>query len=162
MTPLPDQIRWETNSPEETNQLGISLGRSLAGGCVLALVGPLGAGKTLLVKGIADGNSVEDRRCVTSPTFTLVNEYSGRLTLYHIDVYRLSSPVEFVALGFDELVRPDAAVVVEWADRVRKVMPSDSLWIEIAPTSESGRRLHLSAGGSVAAECLKTLRAQRR
>ncbi len=149
-------------SPEATFAFGEALGHSLTGGITIGLVGPLGAGKTLLVKGIATGNAVDDVGQVTSPTFTLVNEYSGGLYLYHLDAYRLSSPAELLSLGFDELVRPDAAVVVEWADRVREVMPEETLWIEFSVTGDSSRTLALLAAGAPGSRCLEMLRAAKR
>ena len=127
MTAGSEQAQWETTSPEATFALGEALGRSLIGGITIGLVGPLGAGKTQLVKGIAAGNAIDDTRRVTSPTFTLVHEYGGRLCLYHLDAYRVSGPKEFLSLGFDEFVRRDSAVVVEWADRVRPIMPDEAL-----------------------------------
>ena len=146
-----------TGSPEETLALGEALGRALCGGVTIGLVGPLGAGKTHLVKGIATGNAIDDVRQVTSPTFTLVNEYPGRLTLYHVDVYRLRGPADLMALGFDELTRPDSVVVVEWADRVRGVMPVDTLWIEVTTTGETTRSFRFVAGGEAAARCVEVL-----
>ncbi len=131
---------WETDSVEATVALGESLGRSLGGGLTIGLAGPLGAGKTQLVKGMAVGNAVDDVRKVTSPTFTLVHEYPGRLRLYHVDAYRLRDPGEFAALGFEEWMRPDAAVVVEWADRVRSAMPDEGLWVELDVTGVTTRR----------------------
>ncbi len=98
--------------------LGERIGRNLRGGEVLALVGELGTGKTHLIKGLAHGLDVAAAYDVTSPTFTLVNELPGRLMLYHIDAYRLDEPRQLEALGFDEFCRPEAVVVVEWADRV--------------------------------------------
>ncbi len=145
---------FKTQSAQETLELGEALGRSLVGGLVVGLVGPLGAGKTQLVKGIALGNGVEDVRQVTSPTFTLVHEYPGRLALHHIDAYRLSGPQELAALGFDELIQPDAAVVVEWADRVQSLIPPDALCVTISPTGEQHRSLAFEPGGALAVECL--------
>ncbi len=150
---------WHTSSPEQTRALGKGLGRSLAGGLTVALLGPLGAGKTQLVKGIAEGNGAADPSKVTSPTFTLINEYAGRLTLFHIDAYRLKGSVELLALGFDELVRPDSAVVVEWADRVTAALPEDLLRIELTPTGKTQRRFDASASGRIAERCLERLAA---
>ena len=146
-----------TGSPEETFALGDALGRALCGGVTIGLVGPLGAGKTHLVKGIATGNAIDDVRKVTSPTFTLVHEYPGRLTLYHVDVYRLRGSADLMALGFDELTRPDCVVVVEWADRVRGVMPVDALWIEVTTTGDTTRSFRFVAGGEAAARCAEEL-----
>jgi tRNA threonylcarbamoyladenosine biosynthesis protein TsaE len=154
--------RWETTSPEATLALGAALGRSLTGGLMIGLVGPLGSGKTQLVKGIASGNEIDDIRKVTSPTFTLVHEYPGRLKLHHVDVYRLSGARELEALGFEEFVGPDSAVVIEWADRVRSVMPADTLWVDLAPTGETSRALTFRAGGETAVRCLASLRAAAR
>jgi tRNA threonylcarbamoyladenosine biosynthesis protein TsaE len=153
---------WWTTSPEATLALGESLGRLLIGGVTIGLVGPLGSGKTQLVKGIAVGNSIDDVRKVTSPTFTLVHEHPGTLRLYHVDVYRLSGARELEALGFEEFARPDSAVVVEWADRVRSVMPEDALWIELIPTGETSRTLTFRATGDMGAQLLDALREARR
>ncbi len=144
----------DTTSVDATIALGEALGRSLVGGLTIGLVGPLGAGKTQLVKGIASGNAVGDARRVTSPTFTLIHEYPGRLNLYHVDVYRLRNPGELLALGFDELATPCAVVVVEWADRVRVVMPDEALWVTLAVTGDTARRVSFVATGEAAARCL--------
>lgn len=151
-----------TTSPRATFALGEALGRSLVGGVVIGLTGPLGAGKTYLVKGIAGGNAGGASVEVTSPTFTLVNEYTGTLALYHLDSYRLPNAQALLDLGFDEMIRPDTAVVVEWADRVRSVMPSDCLWIELAPKGETDRRMSFAAYGDAAGDCLTRLRNDRR
>ena len=135
-----------------TIALGEALGQSLVGGLTIGLVGPLGAGKTQLVKGIASGNSDGDPRRVTSPTFGLVHEYSGRLDLYHVDVYRLRNSAELLALGFDELAAPSAAVVVEWADRVRAVMPDE------AETAELMRLITRIKAGDAGAEVADGMR----
>jgi len=147
--------RLASNSPEETHALGVALGRVLVGEIVIGLVGQLGAGKTHFVKGLAVGNALCDDRAVTSPTFTLINEYAGRLTLYHLDAYRLTSVDQFVALGFDELLRGDSAVVVEWADRVRPAMPDESLWLTIEPVGETQRTFDASATGRAPRDVLE-------
>jgi tRNA threonylcarbamoyladenosine biosynthesis protein TsaE len=134
----------------------------LIGGVTIGLVGPLGSGKTQLVKGIAVGNSIDDVRKVTSPTFTLVHEHPGTLRLYHVDAYRLSGARELAALGFEEFARPDSAVVVEWADRVRSVMPEDALWIELTPTGETSRTLTFCATGDMGGRVLDALQKARR
>ena len=158
MTVEPRRQTWETTSPKATVALGEALGHSLAGGLAIGLVGPLGAGKTQLVKGIAAGNALDDVHKVTSPTFTLVHEYPGRLHLYHVDVYRLGGSQDLAALGFDELIRPDTAVVIEWADRVRSVIPEEALWIELSDQGRTHRRLDFGATGEAAIRCLDSLR----
>ena len=162
MSGIPQRDTWETTSAEETLTLGEDLGRALVGGLTVGLVGPLGSGKTQLVKGIATGNGIDDARKVTSPTFTLVHEYQGRLTLYHVDVYRLSGPNELEALGFEEFARADSAVVIEWADRVRPIVPEGALWVDLVPTGQTSRTLSFNATGQAAAGCLQALRAAHR
>lgn len=147
--------RFTSNSTEETHALGAALGRVLIGEIVVGLVGQLGAGKTYFVKGVAVGNAISDDRAVTSPTFTLINEYAGRLTLYHLDAYRLTNVDQFVALGFDELQRQDSAVVVEWADRVRPAMPDESLWLTIESGGETQRTFDASARGRAPCDLLE-------
>jgi len=143
-------VTFDSSSPDATKALGRRLGERLAGGVVIGLVGPLGAGKTQFVKGVALGNALSDERVVTSPTFTLIHEYSGRLTLCHLDAYRLKNAAELLALGFDDLQREDTAVVVEWADRVIDAMPDESMWIEISSTGDSERSLAVRAHGDAA------------
>ncbi len=149
---------WRTTSVNETHALGRVIGERLIGGITIGLVGPLGAGKTQLVKGIAAGNGFDDADQVTSPTYTLVHEYGGNLSLFHLDAYRLTKPSELEALGFDEMVRPDTAVVVEWADRVETIMPNDSLWIAMKPTGDTERQIEARANGPMSATFLESLR----
>ncbi len=151
------KIQRSSHGVEDTFALGQAIGKSLTGGLTLGLTGPLGAGKTHLVKGIASGNGFSDDREVTSPTFTLINEYPGKLLLYHLDAYRLQSAAELQALGFDELVRHDSVVIVEWADRVTDAMPDDRVWIEIIPTGEQDRNITISAVGEMAHPWLAAL-----
>ena len=162
MTSRAHSAVFESLSPDDTLALGAALGRVFAGGLTVALVGPLGAGKTHLVKGVAIGNGATDPRKVTSPTFTLIHEYAGRLTLYHVDVYRLRGPAEVVALGMEELIRADSVVLVEWADRVRNLIPAPRLTIEIEPLAENSRRLTMAAEGEAAIECLSRLQCEPR
>jgi tRNA threonylcarbamoyladenosine biosynthesis protein TsaE len=108
-----------SHSPAETQSLGESWGRAAERGSVIALSGDLGAGKTELVKGIARGLGATAR--VHSPTFTLVNEYSGgRWRLFHLDLYRLEQPGQIVAAGLEEFLQPDGVTVIEWAERLSK------------------------------------------
>ena len=151
-----EPLTIETHSPEETAALGRRLGEQLEPGDVLALVGPLGAGKTQLTKGLALGAGAQGR--VTSPTFKLVNEYAGRITLYHIDAYRLHDAADLVALGCDEFFDTDGAAVVEWADRVAAALPEGHLRIDINITGPASRTLVLRPTGPRAARLLNALR----
>ncbi|QDV92435.1 tRNA threonylcarbamoyladenosine biosynthesis protein TsaE [Phycisphaerae bacterium RAS2] len=134
-----------SRSVAETLAIGLAIGGAMQEGDVLALVGELGAGKTHLAKGLARGLGVADDRAVTSPTFVLINEYRGRCVVHHIDAYRLRSGAELAAVGFDELCEGGAVVLVEWADRVREVMPPGCGWLTIEATGESTRRLRLES-----------------
>ena len=134
---------FETNSLEETLALGRDLaGRFAVGDCV-ALVGPLGAGKTALVRGIAAGLGLADERMVSSPTFVLVKEYPGRMPVYHVDLYRLTAPqVELGELGLDEMLS-EGVVLMEWADRAAGALPHCRWEIEIQPTGAESRQFRL-------------------
>jgi len=135
------ELNFTTRSVDQTQALGRRLGALLQPGDVVALVGQLGAGKTYFVKGVAVGLGVADDRQVNSPTFVLVNEYKGRMPVHHLDVYRLGEPEELTALGFDEICSSGGVVIVEWADRVREVMPERTVWVEIAVTGAEEREV---------------------
>jgi tRNA threonylcarbamoyladenosine biosynthesis protein TsaE len=145
----------KTQSPEETVALGRRLGERLEPGHVLALIGPLGAGKTQLTKGLAEGVGAAER--VTSPTFKLVNEYRGRIRLYHIDAYRLRGPDDLAALGSDEWFDGDGAAVVEWADRVAAALPPAHLRVHIDITGPASRRMTFAAADPRSARLLAVL-----
>jgi tRNA threonylcarbamoyladenosine biosynthesis protein TsaE len=132
------------NSPEETIEFGRRLGRQLRGGEVIALCGPLGSGKTHLIKGIAAGAGAKDQRDVNSPTFVIVNEYQGRLDIYHVDAYRLRSICEFEMLGFDEFCYPQSVVLIEWADKVESVLRDlNYIRIELKHAGQTKRKIHV-------------------
>ncbi len=147
-----------TESVEQTVRLGRLLGESAAPNDVIALEGPLGAGKTYLTKGIAAGLGVSDTRTVNSPTFVIVNEYDGRLHMFHIDAYRLSGAPELTGLGFDEMCSADGLVVIEWADRIRELLPRDRLLIELTPTGENSREFALSSSGPASEKLISSVR----
>jgi tRNA threonylcarbamoyladenosine biosynthesis protein TsaE len=136
-----------TGSADETIGLGKKIGENLVGGEVISLVGNLGSGKTHLIKGIAEGLGVEEGGEVNSPTFVLVNEYTGpevRLDIYHIDAYRLDSVREFEMLGFDDFCYDRSVVLVEWADKVEAALVgANPILIELAHISESQRKIQL-------------------
>ena len=121
-----------------------ALGRRLAGllfpGAVVALIGPLGAGKTHLVRAVAEGLGVADKRVVTSPTFVLIQEYAGRLPVYHFDAYRLRGEADFFDLGVHEYFEGDGVCLVEWADRAVGALPSERLQVRLTVVGETARR----------------------
>lgn len=117
------------NNLEETEKFGLFLGENLKVGDVVCLNGDLGAGKTTLTKSIAKGLGIDDY--VTSPTFTIVNEYYGKTDLYHIDTYRLDDMVDVDYLGFDEYFYSDGVTIVEWAEKIRDALPEEYMEINI-------------------------------
>ncbi len=140
-------MTYHSESPEETIAFGCALGRLLRPGDVVALVGELAAGKTVLTKGIARGLEVPESCLVSSPTFVIIHEYTGRLRMYHCDAYRLSGPDDIAALGSDEIFFGDGVTVVEWADRVQEVLPDERLTIEMSIVGKQQRRIRLLPGG---------------
>lgn len=130
-------MEFEFNSVEETTKLGIELGKLLNPGDIVCLTGDLGTGKTHITKGIAKGLDIYDN--ITSPTFTIVNEYdSGRLKLNHFDVYRVSDSDEIYAIGFDDYIFSDAVSVIEWANYIEDILPKDLLHIYIEKDFSKG------------------------
>lgn len=122
-----------------TQALGRRLGQRLWPGSVVALIGVLGAGKTQLVRAIAEGLDIADSRMVTSPTFVLVQEYAARLPIYHFDAYRLRSEGEFAELGAHEYFEDDGVCLIEWADRVPGCLPAEHLRVTLSVTGETSR-----------------------
>ena len=118
-----------TNSEQETYYIGQRLGAMLKKGSIVCICGDLGTGKTVLVRGIANALDINDY--ITSPTFTIVNEYNGKINLNHFDVYRVYDPDELYDIGFEEYIYSDSVSVIEWADLIQDIIPSDALWINI-------------------------------
>jgi tRNA threonylcarbamoyladenosine biosynthesis protein TsaE len=133
-----------TKSAAETVELGRKIGAFLSPNEVIALTGDLGAGKTTLIQGIAAGLGVKDY--VTSPTFIIINEYQGRLPLYHVDLYRLDD-VELIAeLGIEEYFQKDGVCVIEWAEKLEGLRPAGAETIELKSLGENEREISLSPG----------------
>lgn len=118
-----------TSGPEQTQEVGRAIGEQAQPGDIFLLTGPLGAGKTCLTQGIASGLGVSGY--VRSPTFVLTTRYQGRLTLHHMDLYRIDSPEEAWDLGLDEQLFAGGICIVEWADRAAEIFPPDSLWTDL-------------------------------
>ncbi len=129
-------VVMKTASAAETGMLGEKLGSLLGAGDLVCLYGGLGAGKTCLAQGIARGLGVED--AVSSPTFTLINEYYGRLPLFHMDVYRLDSATEMEDLGYEEYFYDGGVTLVEWAEKIDGLLPADRLDVFIDGNVEEG------------------------
>jgi tRNA threonylcarbamoyladenosine biosynthesis protein TsaE len=131
----------------DTEVFGRRLGQLMFPGAVVGLIGPLGAGKTQLVRAIAEGLETADSRVVSSPTFVLIQEYDARLPIYHFDVYRLRGEAEFDELGAHEYFQGSGVCLVEWADRVPGSMPAERLEARLFVVGENERRLELTAHG---------------
>ena len=127
-----------SDSAEATRELGFRMGRELKSGDVVALEGPLGAGKTVFVQGLAGALGITE--AVSSPTFTIISEYRGSMTLYHMDLYRLNSPEEFAFLGVEEIIEGDGVTVVEWGEKAGDELPERSIRVNIT-IGDDGERL---------------------
>jgi tRNA threonylcarbamoyladenosine biosynthesis protein TsaE len=134
-----------SNSPEETQDFGARLGRLAQPGDVFLLVGELGAGKTCLTQGIARGLGIKGY--AASPSFVVVRELCGRLSLYHMDFYRLDNLEEIADLGLDDYLYGQGVSVVEWADKGLSLLPPEHLLVEMSYVSDTSRRLKLKARG---------------
>lgn len=130
-----------------TESFGRGLGALLFPNAVVALIGPLGAGKTHLARAIAEGLGISNPAAVTSPTFTLIHEYPARLPIFHFDAYRLNTADEFLDLGATEYYHADGVCLIEWADRVLSALPEERLTIWITPVDENRRRVEMRAVG---------------
>ncbi len=138
------EIDITSDSPERTIELGRRVGQQLKGGEIVAVCGPLGSGKTHLIKGIVAGAGGQDPTAVTSPTFVIVNEYAGKRDIYHIDAYRLGSIEEFEKIGFDDFCHPGSVVLIEWADKIESALTAlDYIRIEIAHAGKTKRKIHV-------------------
>ncbi|OPY13809.1 MAG: tRNA threonylcarbamoyladenosine biosynthesis protein TsaE [Syntrophus sp. PtaB.Bin001] len=130
---------------EETNSIGIIIGKCLAAGDIVALVGELGTGKTCLTQGIARGLGVPESYAITSPTFTLINEYPGKYVLYHFDVYRLQGSVDMDNMGYEEYFFGKGISVIEWAEKIIDIIPDNAIKIWFTFLDENMRRIEISA-----------------
>jgi len=138
-------LDFVSHSPDQTRRLGVRLGELLKPGDLVLLAGDLGAGKTTFAQGVARGWGSLDP--VTSPTFVLVNEYRGRIPVYHLDLYRLDSYAEVEGIGWDEFVSGPGVTLVEWADKVTGELPEERIEIHLQWVGEEKRRLMFSGIG---------------
>ena len=155
-----EHIQITTQSVTETQKLGQTLGAGIRQAIIIALIGDLGSGKTAFVQGLAKGLDVSEKYYITSPTFTLINEYPGRHPLYHVDLYRLEHAPELEEIGLDEILQNDAVIAIEWAERISEEMRSSHLELRLKIISENTRRIEIFAYGHQAANLLKALEIQ--
>ena len=138
-------MEYLSHSPEETEHIGEMLGRRLRPGTVVAYRGGLGMGKTAFTRGLARGLGCAGR--VTSPTFTIVNEYDGATPLFHFDMYRLGSSDELFDIGWEDYLTRGGVCAEEWSERVDDAMPADTLWVDIARGPDESDRIITISGG---------------
>ena len=140
------QIQFVSTSVKETQKIAKWIGKSLLHGITILLFGDLGSGKTAFVQGLAKGLDVPDKWYVTSPTYTLVNEYPGKMPIFHVDLYRLNGPDELEDIGFDDMVSdPTHVLAIEWADRLGGEIIENSISINIKILDDTNRSITLSS-----------------
>ena len=153
-----DKIRLTTQSPEQTRAIGEKIGRRLISKTVLALSGDLGAGKTVFVQGLARGLDVPGSWPITSPTYTLVNAYPGRIPLMHADLYRLSGSADFEDIGGYDLEAENGVLAVEWADRLPAGEIAADMTINIDIINDDRREITLIFSGRASSDLIKQLK----
>ncbi|NLU24491.1 MAG: tRNA (adenosine(37)-N6)-threonylcarbamoyltransferase complex ATPase subunit type 1 TsaE [Clostridiales bacterium] len=141
-------MEYVSHSVTETESIGAQLGETLRPGTVLAYRGDLGMGKTAFTRGLARGLGVRGR--VTSPTFTIVNEYPGVIPLFHFDMYRLGSSDELFDIGWEDYLARGGVCAVEWSERVSDALPPDTVWVEIRrhPQGDDWRIISITGGSN--------------
>ena len=147
----------ESRSPDITLRLGEKIGRLLFPGGIIALIGPLGCGKTVMAKGLAKGLGVQENEYVSSPTFTIINEYRGRLPIYHFDLYRLEIE-EIDSVGYKEYFFGKGVTIVEWADKIQEFLPRELLRIDLEIRTDQSRQIIVDGWGRGYKEIALTLK----
>ncbi|MEG1409198.1 MAG: tRNA (adenosine(37)-N6)-threonylcarbamoyltransferase complex ATPase subunit type 1 TsaE [Terrisporobacter sp.] len=147
-------VKIYLENEEQTREIGYKLGNLLTPKSVVCLIGDLGAGKTTMTQSLAQALEVDDY--ITSPTFTIVNEYEGKMPLYHFDVYRIGSSDEMYDIGFDEYINGDGVCIIEWANLIEDILPDEYLYIEMN-YKETGREMILTPKGEKYEEIVKEL-----
>jgi tRNA threonylcarbamoyladenosine biosynthesis protein TsaE len=153
-----DSFEIITQSPEQTRALGLQFGEALKGGMLLSLEGDLGCGKTVFVKGLAQGLAVPEAIYVTSPSYALIHEYPGRLPLFHADLYRIENPEDIDELGLFDIMDGKNVLAIEWAERIRDALPSEGMTIRFEIVNDFIRKISMTASGLQALDVLRTLR----
>jgi tRNA threonylcarbamoyladenosine biosynthesis protein TsaE len=151
------QVQITTHSARETQKLGQTIGTWFNTPTIIALSGELGSGKTAFVQGLAKGLDVPPNYYITSPTFTLINQYPGRYPLFHVDLYRIENTVELDEIGLDEILHQDGVIAIEWADKLAEHGLSAQLAIHFDIIGEETRKINLVAYGHQTGNLIKTL-----
>lgn len=147
-----------SKNPEETFLIGKIVGENLDGGDVVALIGELGTGKTCFTQGVARGIGIPESYKITSPTFTIMNEYMGALILYHFDLYRLHGREDMDDIGYDEYFFGKGVSVIEWADKIKNILPDESLFISFTYIDEDVRDIIITGKKNKVTQVLDALK----
>ncbi|HKM06855.1 MAG TPA: tRNA (adenosine(37)-N6)-threonylcarbamoyltransferase complex ATPase subunit type 1 TsaE [Sphaerochaeta sp.] len=132
-------MRFTSSSPQETADLGFRIGKACTSGSIVSLRGSLGAGKTVLAKGIAKALDITE--AIVSPTFTLIQEYEGSLPLYHMDLYRISGTDEFEMIGGEEMLYGNGVTLIEWSEKIQDMLPEGTIFVDISIMPDSKREI---------------------
>lgn len=151
------QFQITTRTPDETQKLGKTIGQWIEHPLTIGLSGDLGSGKTAFVQGLAEGLEVPGEYYITSPTFTLINEYPGRFPLFHIDLYRLDDISDLEDIGLDELLHDQAVIAIEWAEKMSDDLPAEHLTMVFEITADEYRKINLIAYGHNLVNLIKIL-----
>lgn len=134
-------LTFFTHSAEETIALGYKIGKKLKKGDIIAMQGTLAAGKTTITKGIAQALEISEE--ITSPTFCLISEYSGKMPLYHMDVYRLDGTEDFINLGVDDMLYGDGVCIIEWSEKIMEELPKNTIILRISTENDNSRKIEI-------------------
>jgi tRNA threonylcarbamoyladenosine biosynthesis protein TsaE len=151
------KLQITTHSPEETRQLGEKIGERIQAGTTITLTGDLGSGKTVFIQGLARGLGVPEDCYITSPSYTLINEYPARHTLFHVDLYRIENPVDFEDIGLYEILDQNGVVAIEWADRLHEDLWAEHVNIQLKIAGDESRLIFITASGLGPTTLLKNL-----
>ena len=158
---ISSQFQITTRTSNETQKLGKKIGKWIEHPLIIGLSGDLGSGKTVFVQGLAEGLEVPGQFYITSPTFTLINEYPGRFPLFHIDLYRLDGISDLEDIGLDELLYDQAVIAIEWAEKMSPDLPALHLAMTFEITDDDDRRISLIAYGHNLVNLIKALECSR-
>ena len=158
---ISSQFQITTRTSDETQKLGKKIGKWIEHPLIIGLSGDLGSGKTVFVQGLAEGLEVPGQYYITSPTFTLINEYPGRFPLFHIDLYRLDGISDLEDIGLDELLYDQAVIAIEWAEKMSPDLPAVHLAMTFEITDDDDRRISLIAYGHNLVNLIKALECSR-
>jgi len=156
--PLKKRLVLESHTAGQTKKLGKLIGQFLKPGSLVALSGELGSGKTEFIRGLARGLGVDKSYYVSSPSFVLINEYPGRIPLYHLDLYRLSQYRDFEEIGLEDYLNSNGVTTIEWAEKATRFLPSELMWIDIRWVGPKSRHITLRATGRHNVQVLEIIR----